>query len=550
MSDPVDNAAGSAFRVTVIPPSKARKPKKEPEPKPATVASVVVDPQLGRQLGNLRLVERIGSGGMGDVYKAEHQALKSFFAVKVLHPRFSQDPDTVERFRREALACAKLRNEHVVFVTDFGFDPAVGIFIAMEHLDGFNLKQILRARGPFSVGRMVRVGVQVCEALAAAHRVGITHRDIKPENIMLLSEPGRRDFVKVLDFGIAFMKDRDWTRDPAQDGVVLGTPAFMAPEQVVNQPELIGPHTDIYGMGLVFYTMLAGAPPFGGKDELAVLTRQVNEPAPLIGQVLPVLSGTKLETLLASMLMKAIAARPRSAGEVALGLEQAVAELEERGVDGARYNLPREQADEPDDTTLITGKVSNTSALRTTRLLRRIEALRPDSTAAALLSAMRDLDGVRGEALALALWGVLQADLLEAEPNGDALRVAADQTALLLQAVLEGGEGGELNEVQKRVFRAVNAGIGLLAPAQRVGLEASLRPLAAHANFPMELLSADYAGQWKGVSGLRARSDRAGAARDEDLSRMSLMEKLRQDVSLKVLGSVLSHEIKLRKEVP
>lgn len=547
MSEPDDGQVKGTFRVTMIPPSKKVKVRPPPPPEPPKVASIVVDPQLGRRIGPLRICERIGSGGMGDVYKAEHEALKSFFAVKVLHPRFSRDPDTVERFRREALACAKLRNEHVVFVTDFGFDPEVGIYIAMEHLDGANLKQILRSRGPFTVGRMARVGAQICSALSAAHRVGITHRDIKPENIMLLSEPGRRDAVKVLDFGIAFMKDWDWTRDQPRDGVILGTPAFMAPEQVVNQPELIGPHTDIYGMGLVFYTMLSGTPPFRGKDELEVLTRQVNEPAPLIGSLLPVLSGTKMEALLARMLEKAIAARPRSADEVAAALEIAVAELAERGVEGARHQPTGEPVEDRDSTTLVTGKVSSTGALRTTRLLRRIEALRPDSTAAALLSAMRDLEGVRGEALALALWGVLSADLMDAE--GDGLRVAADQTALMLQALLEGGSATELSEAQKRVFRAVGAGMSLLGPSKRSALEASLRPLAAHANFPMEILNPNYGGRWEGVNPPKRRREQA-ALSDEDLSRMSLMEKLRQDVSIRVLGSVLSHPIKARKEVP
>ncbi|MCB9795157.1 MAG: serine/threonine protein kinase [Alphaproteobacteria bacterium] len=512
------------------------------------------DARVGIRIGNLRLINRIGTGGMGDVYRARHEALRTWFAVKVLHPRFSEDRDTVERFRREAVACSRLRNEHVVFVTDFGFDADIGIYIVMELLEGLTLKDALRRSGPMGVGRLARVGMQLCTAMAAAHRHGIFHRDLKPENIMLLSD--RPDFVKVLDFGIAFMKDREVSGEQLRQGEILGTPQYMAPEQVINKAEYIGPHTDIYAMGLIFYAMLTGRPPFTGGDEVSVLTRQVNEPAPRLGATLPELAGTRLEGLIAQMLAKGIKDRPQSAHEVAQSLEDALLELQVKGVEGAVY-VPPDAVNQDDTPTLDTaggGRVTrNSHTIRMTQVLRQIRTVNPQSPVGVLLNALPDLEGLRGEAMLLALWGVLQPELMEAEPGSDELEVLAVQVAILVHAVLASHDGDEVSSTQHRVFRAISAYIGLLPPATRQVLLKGLRPLSAHPHFPASLLADEYTGNWDALKGLMTKEIHltwpgGGAPRpqvaDAELAAMSLVEKLQQDVSLRVLGSVLKHELR------
>jgi len=502
------------------------------------------DPRLGRMIGNMRLVEKIGAGGMGAVYRAEHRILKTHYAVKLLHPRFSEDADTVARFRQEAVACSRLRQENIVFVTDFGFDSELGIYIVMEFVKGATLRKLLWRGGQQTVGQLGRVGGQLCAGLAAAHRLGIVHRDLKPENLLILDDPSRLDFLKILDFGIAFSRDRE--RNLTREGVVLGTPAYMAPEQILNQSALIGAHTDTYAAGLVFYRALVGRSAFGGGSEFEILTRQVNEPAPPISEHAPALAGTRLEALVARMLEKAIDARPRDLLEVKAQLEDAVRELQIAGVEGAHYAPLTAGADAPAPEA---GAAGPKSTLPMTQVIAQIREVSPGSEAAALLSALPVLGGLRGETLALALWGVVQQDLWTREPESEAFQVACDQAALLVQSALEGTDAA-----RERILGAVGKVMTLLAPQQRSAVLKSLRPLSTHPRFPDDFLQAEHTGSWASLKAVMTREIHLPWKRDAPALEgavapaggdLSLTQKLQQDVSLKSLGSVLSHEISL-----
>ena len=272
------------------------------------------DPHLGATVGNLVLVAHLGTGGMGTVYRAEHRALRTPYAVKVLHPQFSESPETIERFRREAVACSQLRHENVVFVTDFGVEAGLGIYIVMEYLESDSLKQVLRGRGRLPMGRVNRIIEQVCDAMAAAHRLEIVHRDLKPDNIVILRDDLRRDFVKVLDFGIAHIRGAG-DEDLKEQAVTVGTPAYIAPEQVTGQGQ-IGPAADIYSLGCILFELLTGTLPFPRTgNDLEQLGLHVTAQAPLLSVRYPALGGTRIEALVGSMLEKQPARRPASMPE-------------------------------------------------------------------------------------------------------------------------------------------------------------------------------------------------------------------------------------------
>jgi predicted Ser/Thr protein kinase len=178
------------------------------------------DPHVGRTVGNLKLTERLGRGGMGSVYRAEHVALGTHYAVKVLHPQFSNDEVLAERFRREAVACSRLRHENIVFVTDFG-----GIYLVMEYLEGVTLHTVLKRERRLRLARFARMASQLCDAISAAHRLGIVHRDLKPDNVMVLDDPALGERVKVFDFGIAHLREAGRNTGLTAVGSIVGTAA-------------------------------------------------------------------------------------------------------------------------------------------------------------------------------------------------------------------------------------------------------------------------------------------------------------------------------------
>jgi serine/threonine protein kinase len=228
-----------------------------------------------------RILDLIGKGGMGKVYLAEHVALGKKVAVKVLNPAYTNRPDQVKRFLREARAASTIGHENVIDITDFGAMPNGQVFFAMEHLQGEDLGKVLK-KGVMPWGRARRILLQICRALQAAHARGIIHRDMKPENVFLIHRNGIRDFVKVLDFGIAkFLEDnRDGGTNPlTQVGALIGTPEYMAPEQIHGDPADL--RMDIYAVGCIMYQVLTGNLPFTDKTMYGVLSQQVNaKPVP------------------------------------------------------------------------------------------------------------------------------------------------------------------------------------------------------------------------------------------------------------------------------
>jgi len=233
----------------------------------------------GTTLGKRYEIEQLlGEGGMGRVYLATHIDIGKKVAVKVLHPSYSRMPDLVSRFRREARAASKIGNPHIVEVYDSGKTPDGSIYFVMEHLTGIDLADVLSSEGRLGVERTIRIGIQICEAVAAAHEAGIIHRDLKPENIFLCTREGTPDFVKVLDFGLAQSMGMEESRKErlTNPGMAMGTPEYMAPEQAAGKKT--DSRADVYAVGTLLYEMLVGTPPHMGDNIMEVFNRKAVEP--------------------------------------------------------------------------------------------------------------------------------------------------------------------------------------------------------------------------------------------------------------------------------
>ena len=225
---------------------------------------------VGQQVANFRIIEKLGEGGMGVVYKGMDVHLDRPVAIKMLSPDLSRNPEIVERFRTEARAQANLN--HVNLATLYAFLVHEGnAFIAMEFVEGENFEQLLRRRGPLPVEDAVPWFKQALLGVGAAHRMGIVHRDIKPTNLML----NRQGIVKVMDFGIAKVVG---ARGTTRTGMQLGTPAYMSPEQI--QGRQIDVRTDIYALGITLYQMLSGHVPFEEGSDFDIMRHQVSTPPP------------------------------------------------------------------------------------------------------------------------------------------------------------------------------------------------------------------------------------------------------------------------------
>ena len=207
--------------------------------------------------GRYRVHAKIGEGGMGTVYAAEHVEIGKGVAIKVLHPRYSTEQELVERFRREARAASRIGHPNIIDVIDFGSTDDGCAYFVMELLDGIDLADVLTHERRLDPDRSCQIAIQVCRALSAAHAAGIIHRDLKPENIFLVARDGQADFVKVLDFGIARSAGR--SRRLTNPGVAMGTPEYMAPEQAAGG--VVDHRSDIYSVGAMLYEMATGLPP-------------------------------------------------------------------------------------------------------------------------------------------------------------------------------------------------------------------------------------------------------------------------------------------------
>ena len=284
--------------------------------------------EAARRVGSYELIERIGHGGMGEVWKARHAMLARPAAVKRILAeslRGSREDRTaaVERFTREARVTASLRSPHTIELYDFGASADGSLYYAMELLDGVNLEHFVYRFGPVEPRRAVHWLRQACHSLAEAHARGLVHRDIKPANLFLCRYGRDADFLKVLDFGLTKPLDHPQEASLTEPGVRMGTPSYMAPEQVFGLES--GPQTDLYALGCVGYWILAGRKPFEGTSAAEMMQQHVQaSPAPLQGpDGAPI--PAPLERAILRCLSKSPEDRPRNAEELSAELGASLA---------------------------------------------------------------------------------------------------------------------------------------------------------------------------------------------------------------------------------
>lgn len=282
---------------------------------------LVADPLVGMLVGQrYRILARIGSGGMGAVYRVRHEQLGKQAAMKLLHGDLARDPSMVKRFVREARAVSRLNDPHTVSVFDFGQSGGL-VFLVMELLQGRDLGHALSEDGPFSPGRVARVARQVAASLDEAHALGIVHRDLKPQNLFACDTPSGTERIKVLDFGLAkLLEGREESAALTQVGTVMGTPYYMSPEQIEDTH--VGPASDVYGLGAVLYRLLTDSPPFQHPSPLGILHRHLHDPVPRLSDTDPALE--PLDAVIERAMAKDPSDRFASVGAFASAVEHAV----------------------------------------------------------------------------------------------------------------------------------------------------------------------------------------------------------------------------------
>ena len=260
--------------------------------------------------GRYKLLERIGSGGMAVVYKAQDLMLGRLVAVKMLHESFTGDPDFLARFRQEAYAAAGLQHPNIVTVHDIGQDGNRH-YIVMEFVEGRTLKDLIRqydADGqPMPVSRALDLGIQIAEGIGYAHRAGLVHCDVKPQNVLVT----RDDRIKVADFGIARAVTE--ASQHVDDSRVWGTPQYFSPEQAAGEPPTYA--SDVYSIGVMMFEMLAGEPPFTADSQTALALKHLQEPPPHVSRLNPAVP-EQLDLIIDKVLAKEPAGRYRTAGQL------------------------------------------------------------------------------------------------------------------------------------------------------------------------------------------------------------------------------------------
>jgi serine/threonine-protein kinase len=229
---------------------------------------------LGRTIDQRYRVETLlGEGGMGLVYRVTHTRLNKQFAIKVLRRENTKDPEVLARFQREAESASGIGNQHIIDINDFGVLEDGSTYFVMECLEGIDLIDAIDVAQRMPEGRAIHIATQLCRALGAAHSAGIIHRDLKPENVFLIERDNTKDFVKVLDFGIA--KVANGPKRLTHAGEVLGTPHYMSPEQC--EGDGVDHRTDIYALGVLLYEMVTGHVPHDADTMMGILTKQMYE---------------------------------------------------------------------------------------------------------------------------------------------------------------------------------------------------------------------------------------------------------------------------------
>jgi len=286
---------------------------------------------VGKRFAGRYVVEALlGEGGMGWVFKAQHAAMGTTVALKVMRPDVARDVTAIRRFYREAKTCAELRHHHTIRVFDFGISEDGAPFLVMEYLEGHSLSHELdlcaadgSGGGAMPPERVVRIARQIVKSLDEAHARGVIHRDLKPSNVFLAEMHGETDYVKVLDFGIAKrVGDLDDDATLTRSGAVVGTPQYLAPEQA--QGLEIDARADLYALGVILFQLLTGTPPYTGATSSAVLIQHIQAPIPPLPAVSP--TGARIPAALRALVTALLAKRPEDRPPTAAAVGDALAE--------------------------------------------------------------------------------------------------------------------------------------------------------------------------------------------------------------------------------